>query len=144
MLRRKFGIALSTAALAASAMALLPGTASATDGQLCDSTWDQVGPYTFARECINRSGNYVSGMTIFHNAAPGTQYLKTISNYIVTSSGNTAYTCSPSGWLTVNYNQDMGCAGPWIYVGAKSAYAWTTSQDWYSGGSTISVSPTSV
>ena len=143
MMRRKFGIALA-AAVSASAMALLPGTASATDGQLCDSTWDQVGPFTYAKECINRSGGWVSGMTIFHNASPTTQYLKSISNYIVTPGyPSTAYTCSPSGWLTVNYNQDMGCTSSWIYVGNKAAYAWTTSQDWYSGGSTISVSPTS-
>jgi hypothetical protein len=143
MMRRKFGIALATA-VAASAMALLPGTAQATDGQLCDSTWDQVGPFTYAKECINRSGSWVSGMTIFRNTSPSTQYLKTLSNYIVTPAGNTAYTCSPSGWLTVNTNQDMGCAGPWINVGLKTAYAWATSQDWYSGGATISVSPTSV
>jgi len=140
-MRRKLGLALA-AAIASSALALVPGTAQAADGQFCDSTWDQIGPYTYARECINRSGNWVFGMTVFRNTAAGTQYLKTTSNSIITSAGSTPYTCSPSGWLTVNAGQDMGCAGPWINVGTKWAYAWSNSQDWYSGGTAISVSPT--
>jgi hypothetical protein len=144
-MRRKFGLALATA-IAASAMVLLPGTAQAADGQFCETTWDQVGPLTYARDCINRSGGWVFGMTIFRNTSPTTQYLKATTNYIVTptvSPSNTSYACSPSGWIAVNHNQDMGCAGPWIYVGNKPAYSWNLVQDWYSGGSTAVVSPTS-